>query len=90
LRRSRYELKSVEGRMLEDGIGYVKIRVFAATTDQLLGDLLDQLQTQSKGLRGLVLDLRRNPAACSTRASGSLTASSPRACWSRPSARAGA
>src|SRR5882724_13091084 len=26
LRRSRYELKSVEGRMLEDGIGYVKIR----------------------------------------------------------------
>ena len=37
LRRSRYELKSVEGRMLEDGIGYVKIRVFAATTDQLLG-----------------------------------------------------
>jgi len=61
LRRSRYELKSVEGRMLEDGIGYVKIRVFAATTDQLLGELLDQLQSQSKGLRGLVLDLRRNP-----------------------------
>src|SRR6266700_1596734 len=61
LRRSRYELKSVEGRMLEDGIGYVKIRLFAATTDQLLGDLLDQLEAQSKGLRGLVLDLRRNP-----------------------------
>ena len=61
LRRSRYELKSVEGRMLEDGIGYMKIRLFAATTDQLLGELLEQLQTQSKGLRGLVLDLRRNP-----------------------------
>jgi carboxyl-terminal processing protease len=61
LRRSRYELKPVEGRMLEDGIAYVKIRLFSATTDQMLGDLLDQLQTQSKGLRGLVLDLRRNP-----------------------------
>jgi carboxyl-terminal processing protease len=61
LRRSRYELKSVEGRMLEDGIGYVKVRVFAATTDDLLEKLLEQLQTQSKGLRGLVLDLRRNP-----------------------------
>ena len=52
LRRQRYELKPVEGRLLEDGIGYVKIRLFAATTDQLLGELLDQLEAQSKGLRG--------------------------------------
>jgi carboxyl-terminal processing protease len=61
LRRSRYELKPVEGRMLEDGIAYIKIRLFSATTDQMLGDLLDQLNAQAKGLRGVVLDLRRNP-----------------------------
>ena len=61
LRRQRYELKPVEGHLLDDGIGYVKIRLFAATTDQLLGELLDQLEAQSKGMKGLVLDLRRNP-----------------------------
>jgi len=94
LRRQRYELKPVEGRMLEDGIAYVKIRLFSSTTDQMLGDLLESLSagggkasdlsggaratsgaaknpdgakaaadagTPGKGLRGLVLDLRRNP-----------------------------
>jgi carboxyl-terminal processing protease len=61
LKRQRYELKPVEGHLMEDGIGYAKIRLFSATTDQMLGDLLDQMNTQAKGLRGLVLDLRRNP-----------------------------
>jgi carboxyl-terminal processing protease len=61
LRRSRYELKPVEGRLVEDGIAYIKIRLFSSTTDQMLGDLLDQLNGQAKGLRGVVLDLRRNP-----------------------------
>src|SRR6185369_9798734 len=36
---------------------------FSSTTDQMLGDLLDQLAAAAPGkaLRGLVLDLRRNP-----------------------------
>ena len=61
LTRARYELKPVEGRLLEDGIGYIKIRLFSSTTDGMLGDLLDQLNAKAKGLRGLVLDMRRNP-----------------------------
>jgi len=61
IKRARYELKPVEGRLLEDGIGYIKIRLFSATTDGMLGELLDQLNAKAKGLRGLVLDLRRNP-----------------------------
>src|SRR6516225_3672697 len=61
IRRARYELKPVEGRLLEDGIGYIKIRLFSATTDGMLGEQLDQLNAKAKGLRGLVLDLRRNP-----------------------------
>jgi carboxyl-terminal processing protease len=61
IRRARYELKPVEGKMLDEGIGYIKIRVFSSTTDAMLGDVLDQLDAQAKGLRGLVLDLRRNP-----------------------------
>jgi carboxyl-terminal processing protease len=61
IKRARYELKPVEGKLLEDGIAYVKIRLFSATTDTMLGELLDQLNAKSKGLRGLVLDIRRNP-----------------------------
>ena len=61
IKRARYELKPVEGKLLEDGIAYIKIRVFSATTDSMLGDLLDQLNGKAKGLRGLVLDIRRNP-----------------------------
>ena len=61
IKRARYELKPVEGKLLEDGIAYVKIRLFSATTDGMLGDLLEQLSGKAKGLRGLVLDIRRNP-----------------------------
>ena len=61
LRRARYELKPVEGHVIEEGIGYIKIRIFASNTDALVGDLLEQLSAKTKGLRGLVLDMRRNP-----------------------------
>ncbi|HTA21634.1 MAG TPA: S41 family peptidase, partial [Polyangia bacterium] len=61
IKRARYELKPVEGKLIEDGIGYVKIRLFSATTDGMLADLLTQLSAKAKGLRGLVLDMRRNP-----------------------------
>jgi carboxyl-terminal processing protease len=61
IKRARYEVKAVEGKLLDDGIGYVKIRVFSSTTDGALGDLLDALSSKAKGLKGLVLDLRRNP-----------------------------
>jgi carboxyl-terminal processing protease len=61
IKRARYEVKAVEGKLLDEGVGYVKIRVFSSTTDGALGDLLDQLSAKSKGLKGLVLDMRRNP-----------------------------
>jgi carboxyl-terminal processing protease len=61
IRRARYEVKAVEGKLLEDSLAYIKIRVFSSNTDGALGDLLDQLSAKAKGLRGLVLDLRRNP-----------------------------
>jgi len=61
IKRQRYEVKAVEGRLFEGGVGYVKIRVFSSGTDGSLGDLLDQLAAKAKPLRGLVLDMRRNP-----------------------------
>jgi carboxyl-terminal processing protease len=61
IKRARYEVKAVEGKLVEEGIGYIKIRVFSTNTDPSLGELLDQLSAKSKGLKGLILDLRRNP-----------------------------
>src|SRR4029078_1178583 len=63
IRRAKYEVKAVEGKMLEDGVGYIKLRVFGAGVDATLEKLIDQLSAKSPGkaLKGLVLDLRRNP-----------------------------
>ena len=61
IKRAKYEVKAVEGKLLEDGVGYIKIRIFASNTDSALGDQLDQLNAKAKGLKGLVLDMRRNP-----------------------------
>ena len=50
--------------MLEDGYGYVKIRIFSSNTDAKLLEALEDMKkkTEAKGgLRGLILDLRRNP-----------------------------
>ena len=60
LRRQRYELKPVEGHLIEDGLGYIKIRIFASNTDAMVGDLLEQMNGKG-GLHGLILDMRRNP-----------------------------
>ena len=64
IKRERYELKPVEGKLI-DGFGYIKIRVFSSTTDALLQEQLEQLSGKGggggSGLRGLILDMRRNP-----------------------------
>jgi carboxyl-terminal processing protease len=62
IRRARFELKSVEGKMVTENVAYIKIRLFSSTTDNLMQEQLEQLTRKvSGGLRGLVLDLRRNP-----------------------------
>ncbi len=61
IKRARYEVKAVEGRLIEPAIAYVKIRVFSTNTDGSLAELLEQLSAKSKGLKGMILDLRRNP-----------------------------
>jgi len=61
IRREHYELKPVEGKLIED-LAYIKIRLFSATTDALLAEQLEQLGGKTAGgLHGLILDLRRNP-----------------------------
>ncbi|HEY7371306.1 MAG TPA: S41 family peptidase [Polyangia bacterium] len=63
IRRAKYEVKTVEGHLLDEGVGYVKVRVFAAGVDDTMKTLLEQMSAKSPGkaLKGLVLDLRRDP-----------------------------
>jgi carboxyl-terminal processing protease len=66
IRRERFEVKSVEGRLLEDGYGYVKLRIFSSNTDAKLLEALEDIKarTEKSGggtLKGLILDMRRNP-----------------------------
>jgi carboxyl-terminal processing protease len=64
LTRERIKIESVEGRMLSDNVGYIKIKNFQQNTGKDLEDKLAALQEQAGGaskLKGLVLDLRNNP-----------------------------
>jgi carboxyl-terminal processing protease len=64
IRREKFEVKSVEGRVLEDGYGYVKLRIFSSNTDAKLLEALEDIKSKTDkqgGLKGLILDMRRNP-----------------------------
>jgi carboxyl-terminal processing protease len=60
--RDVVQVVSVDGHMLEDKIGYVRLRAFQERTNIELQGVLDDLASESDGpLAGLVLDLRDNP-----------------------------
>lgn len=62
IQRDVVKVESVEGKMLEPGIGYVRLRSFQESTASDLEKALDKLRKEAGGaLRGLVLDLRDNP-----------------------------
>ncbi len=60
--RDAVKVASVEGRMLEDDIAYVRVRSFQERTDRELRKTLAKLHDETKqDFAGLVLDLRDNP-----------------------------
>jgi carboxyl-terminal processing protease len=62
LKRSRVDLHSVRGEMLETGYAYLRISQFSETTgDDLNSTLKDLRKHNGAPLKGLVLDLRDNP-----------------------------
>ncbi len=62
LKRSRVDLHSVKGEMLEPGYAYERISQFSETTgDDLNASLKDLRKHNGAPLKGLVLDLRDNP-----------------------------
>jgi carboxyl-terminal processing protease len=57
--RAQIEIRSAEGKMLENGIGYIDINTFGEKTTQELRSALDDLLKQNP--KGIVIDLRNNP-----------------------------
>ncbi len=57
--RARIELEVVSSRLVADGIGYVRIRVFGSQTVPQLTRALREMR--ARRVRGLILDLRDNP-----------------------------
>lgn len=60
LTREQIKVASVISEQLDEGVGYVRLKGFQATTTQELDDALDGFRKNGP-LRGLVLDLRGNP-----------------------------
>lgn len=66
LHRALADAPAPEGRMLGEGVGYLRLAVFSAPVSTLVYNVVQRLAEQ--GMRALVLDLRGNPggdlAAC--------------------------
>ncbi len=60
--RDKILVKSVKPRLLDDGIGYIRVTQFQEHTSQELTEALHDLRVQNGGeLKGVILDLRNNP-----------------------------
>jgi carboxyl-terminal processing protease len=60
--RAKIQVKPVKSKLMEAGVGYVRISTFNDYTDSALADHMNQLQLANKGpLQGLVVDVRNNP-----------------------------
>ncbi len=62
LTREVIKVASVKSRLLDEGIGYIRVTQFAAEATNEASKALEQLHKEAKGpLKGIVLDLRNNP-----------------------------
>ena len=59
LTRATIVLKSVSGKILENGIGYIRLSMFSETTGNDFTQKMSELTEQ--GMTSLILDLRNNP-----------------------------
>ncbi len=59
--RGNVKIRSVKFTDMQDGYGYVKITSFIEQTGKDLEKALVDFDKNSKGIKGLIIDLRRNP-----------------------------
>ncbi len=64
IKREKFEVKAVEWRLLAEGYGYIKLRVFSSITDAKVLEGLEDIEKQCEktgGIKGIILDMRHNP-----------------------------
>jgi carboxyl-terminal processing protease len=64
IKREKFEVKAAEWRMLADGYGYIKLRVFSSIVDAKVEEGLQDIKRQAEktgGIKGIILDIRHNP-----------------------------
>jgi carboxyl-terminal processing protease len=64
IKREKFEVRAVEWRLLAEGYGYIKLRVFSSIADAKVLEGLEDLQKQTQktgGIKGIILDVRHNP-----------------------------
>ncbi|HVE87131.1 MAG TPA: MXAN_5808 family serine peptidase [Myxococcales bacterium] len=64
LTRAMISIESVQAKLLDKGVGYVRLKNFQGNTTRDLQSALQTMQREAEatgGLKGLVLDLRGNP-----------------------------
>jgi carboxyl-terminal processing protease len=61
LTREVIHIESVQAELLESGFPWIKVRIFQQGTVSDVAAAMTRLTREGDGLRGLVLDLRRNP-----------------------------
>jgi carboxyl-terminal processing protease len=59
--RDLIQTKSVRSKILEPGYGYIRIAQFQSETSEQFREELQSMKNESDPLKGVVLDLRRNP-----------------------------
>jgi len=64
--RAKITVQSAEGKMLDNGIGYIDINTFGDQTTAEMRQALDKLLAQNP--KGLIIDLRNNPGGYLTTA----------------------
>jgi len=61
IKRDMIPMESARSMILEPGYGYLRITNFRVTTFDDTKKLLEQLEAEDNGLKGLIMDLRSNP-----------------------------
>jgi carboxyl-terminal processing protease len=64
IKREKFEVRAVEWRLVGEGYGYIKLRVFSSMADAKVLEGLEDVQKQTRktgGIKGIILDVRHNP-----------------------------
>lgn len=60
LEREIIKIPTVDDQVLEDGIGYIKIRNFQNDTSDALREHIENLKENNRDIKGMIIDLRNN------------------------------